>query len=439
MQTTADIYSLAVHIPPFAPTDTINEIAAQMLRPEYQSVLSVPVVADDMPVGIISRYQLNEIFMKKFGRDLFGERPVATFMKRDFMAVEVGQPVSEAAQYIATHMTLPLSEDFVITEQGRYIGLGAVLGLLGAMERQLKKSATDLSRAYGELKASQARLVQSEKMASLGQMVAGVAHEINTPLGYVHNNVEMVREFAVGAQQLVAVHQELVALLLAPGSSDMDIARQLAAIDDLQARHDPGLIFPEMDTALGDTVYGLEQISHLVMGLKNFSRLDQAPTDNVSLNECMDSSLLIARSVFKSRVQVVKQYSELPPVSCAPSQINQVLLNLLTNAAQAITGEGVILVKTWADVRAAYVSVQDSGKGIAPEHLKKIFDPFFTTKPVGEGTGLGLSIAFQIIERHGGSIRVASEPGRGTRFVIALPRPGKTLVVTAPRAEAALP
>src|SRR3970282_401879 len=145
------------------------------------------------------------------------------------------------------------------------------------------------------------------------------------------------------------------------------------------------------------------------MGLKNFSRLDQAMTDSRSVNECINSSLLIAKSTLKNRIEVIKQLGDIPKISCAPSQINQVLLNLFTNASQAIEGEGKMLVKTWADDRNVHISVQDSGKGMPAEVVAKIFDPFFTTKPVGEGTGLGLSISFQIIEQHGGRIRVASE------------------------------
>lgn len=194
---------------------------------------------------------------------------------------------------------------------------------------------------------------------------------------------------------------------------------------------DPELLFSDMQTLFGDTNFGLEQISALVLGLKDFSRLDQSFTDNVSLNDCVDSALLIARNAIKNKVEVIRQLGDVPAISCMPSQINQVLLNLVTNAAQAIEGTGKILIRTWADVERVYVSVQDNGKGISAENLKKIFDPFFTTKPVGEGTGLGLSICWKIIEQHGGVIRVASEPGRGTRFVIVLPRQTQTVEMAA--------
>lgn len=425
-----DIYSLALHIPAFAPTDTVNEIAAQLMLPEYEAILSVPIVSDGIPVGVITRYQLHGIFMKNFGRELFGRKPVAGFMARSFLAVDVRTPVAEAAHYISAKIRSPLSEDFVITEEGQYLGLGSVLALLGAMERQVAKNASELSSAYRELKSSQAQLVQSEKMASLGQMVAGVAHEINTPLGYVKNNVEIVQEFVAQLQQMNTSHRELVDVILSPDSNDIAIAEKLAELDDLQNEIQPELLFEDMSAIFNDTGYGLEQINELVMGLKNFSRLDQAMTDSVSINECINSSLLIAKSTLKNRIEVIKQLGDIPKISCAPSQINQVLLNLFTNASQAIEGEGKILVKTWADDRNVHISVQDSGKGMPAEVVARIFDPFFTTKPVGEGTGLGLSISFQIIEQHGGRIRVASEVGRGTRFGISLPRQRQAVKMT---------
>jgi two-component system NtrC family sensor kinase len=425
-----DIYSLALHIPAFAPTDTVNEIATHLMRPEYEAILSVPIVYDGLPVGVITRYQIHGIFMKNFGRELFGRKPVSNFMARSFLSVDVGTPVAEAANYISAKIRSPLSEDFVITENGQYLGLGSVIALLSAMEQQVVKNASDLSQAYRELKSSQAQLVQSEKMASLGQMVAGVAHEINTPLGYVKNNVEIVQEFVVQLRQMHTSHRELIDVILAPDSHDIAIAEKLAELDDLHNEIEPDLLFDDMAAMFNDTSYGLEQINELVLGLKNFSRLDQAMTDNVSINECVNSSLLIAKSNLKNRIEVILSLGDIPKIACVPSQINQVLLNLFNNASQAIEGEGKILVKTWADEVNVYISVQDTGKGMSPEVVAQIFDPFFTTKPVGEGTGLGLSISFQIIEQHGGRIRVASEVGRGTRFGISLPKQRQAIKVT---------
>lgn len=423
MQGNSELRTLARTIQPFAPEDRVSDVAERFLADDLAEVLSVPVVdTHGLVLGSISRYQLNAIFMSKFGRDLYGARPVSQFMSTECLRVDVGMPIAEAAQYVTTRMRVPLSEDFIVCEAGHYVGVGAVLGLLAAMEREVRSGATQLEQAYRKLQSSQAQLVQSEKMASLGQMVAGVAHEINTPLGYVRNNIELMREFGGQVRELVEVSGALVNALLDPQGSDVEVAKRLAAIEDMRSMVDPDLLFADMDTLLGDTGFGLEQIGELVMGLKNFSRLDQAFTDNVSLNDCVNSALLIAKNAIKNKVEVIRQLGDIPAVSCAPSQINQVLLNLFTNAAQAIDGKGKLAIRTWADEERVFVSVQDTGKGIPAEYLKKIFDPFFTTKPVGEGTGLGLSICWQIIQQHGGRIQVASEPGRGTRFVITLPR-----------------
>ncbi len=414
--------AFAANIPCFKPTDTINTVADAFLSTVYQNCLSVAVVNEQQQVvGMISRHQLNDIFLKKFGRDLFGERSVADFMRRDVLAVDVATSLSAAAAFISKHMVFPLSEDFVITDKGFYVGMGAVLHLLSAMEQQISQSSADLNRAYQQLSSSQAQLVQSEKMAALGQMVAGVAHEINTPLGYVNNNIEMVREFFAQMQFIVQAHEQLANTLLAPNTSDIDVAESLAALDDAKSDMDLTQWFMDLDTLFNDTFYGVEQISELVTGLKDFSRVDQAVTDNVSLNDCIDNALLIARNTLKYKVEVIKRLENIPKIRCTASQINQVLLNLFTNASQAIKDKGYLLIKTWSDASSVYVSVQDTGCGISPENLSRIFDPFFTTKPVGEGTGLGLSITFKIIQQHGGSVRVVSEVGKGSRFVIALP------------------
>ena len=417
------LQSFANPILPFAEADTINKVADAFLSEHYKDCLSVAVVNEhNQAVGMISRHQLNDIFLKKFGRDLFGSRPVKDFMRADVLAVDVDSSLASAAAFISANMVFPLSEDFIITNKGQYIGMGAVLHLLSAMEKQISQNAADLNKAYKQLSSSQAQLVQSEKMAALGQMVAGVAHEINTPLGYVNNNIEMLREFFGQLNFVLQAHERLVNTLLAPESTDVDIAESLAGVDDAKAGMDLAQFFSDLDGLFNDTLYGVEQISELVTGLKDFSRLDQAVTDHVSVNDCIENALLIARNTLKYKVEVIKRLDNVPLIRCTASQINQVLLNLFTNAAQAIKTQGYLLIKTWADTDQVYISVQDTGSGIAPENLAKIFDPFFTTKPVGQGTGLGLSISYKIIQQHGGSIRVASEVGKGTRFVIALPR-----------------
>jgi signal transduction histidine kinase len=260
-------------------------------------------------------------------------------------------------------------------------------------------------------------------MASLGQMVAGVAHEINTPLGYVRSNVEMTRSLFSETENLVNEYDRLVGLLTSEEVSEDDLNEQLATVAEISETFREDDTFNETQALYKDVLFGLDQISDLVVNLKDFSRMDQARVDNINLNESLDSVLIIGHNVIKDAVVIEKQYGDIPKIQCSPSHINQVLLNLVTNAAQAMEGKrGKVIIRTTADDEKVYVDIEDNGKGIPPDIIEKIFDPFFTTKPVGEGTGLGLSITYQIVEQHHGQIKVASEVGKGTKFTVILPR-----------------
>jgi len=417
-----DLSTLLVEIEPLHPHCTVDEVGDLFLSEGYARLLSLPIVEDGRPIGIISRYDLMHILMRLYGRELYGKRPIAQMMKTTPLVTELSQSMEDASQYITDNIDFPITEDFVITREGRYAGMGMVVDLLRAMERRLAQRTDELGDAYQHLKASQAQLVQSEKMASLGQMVAGVAHEINTPLGYVRNNVEVVQEMFAGVRDFVAAGERLVDSLAEGEGDDRAVTEHLVNVSELRRELALGEMLSDMSALFEDTFYGIGQVAELVASLKDFSRVDQASVDNVNLNECIDSALTIGKNALKHRVEVIRQYGEIPTVSCAPSQINQVFLNLLTNAAQAMDGRGKVLLKTWADEAGVYASVEDNGCGIPEDVLPTIFDPFVTTKAIGEGTGLGLSICYQIIERHGGQIRVASRPGVGTKFVIVLPR-----------------
>lgn len=417
-----DIARLRLDVAPLSPATTIDAAAELFLQPQYARMLCLPVVDGSVIAGTVSRHTLNGIFLRRFGRELYGAKPVSAVMNRDPLVVEQGSTPDAAAAYVSAHLGSPVTEDFVVVDDGRYAGMGIVLDLLSAIHDRLETNARQLEDAYRELQASQAQLVQSEKMASLGQMVAGVAHEINTPLGYVRNNVEMTESVFGLVADAVAVHDRLVQLLVDDGADEERLAQALAACrESIEALGDLAVI-DDTRALFGDTLHGVDAIRDLVVNLRNFSRLDQARVAEVSLNDCLDQTLTIANNVLKNKVAVIKRYGDIPKIRCSPSQINQVLMNLMTNAAQAIEhADGKLLLKTEADDRWVRVHVQDNGKGIAAEHLKKIFDPFFTTKAVGQGTGLGLSISFQIVQAHGGDIRVVSEPGRGTKFVVSLP------------------
>jgi signal transduction histidine kinase len=290
------------------------------------------------------------------------------------------------------------------------------------LEQKVHARTRELSDALKHLKESEAMLVQSEKMSSLGQMVAGVAHEINTPLAYVKSSLESVTAQLPELSTLLADTERLLSMLQTGNATESQIGAQFGRVTALTEDMRKHEMLDMLTRLVTDGLYGINQISELVSNLKNFSRLDRNKVARFDLHEGLDNTLQIARNLVKFK-DVRKEYGDIPKVSCSPSQINQVFLNLVTNAAQATPDEGgtITIVTRRVGTDQVAVDVWDNGHGIAPEVLPKIFDPFFTTKEVGKGTGLGLSIAYKIVQQHGGIISVASEIGKGTRFTVQLP------------------
>ena len=424
MSAIQSLTALLKPVDPLSPEMTISDVADQLLLPDFKAFLSLPVVdKQQRPLGLVSRYRLQDIFMQRFGRDLWGKRSTTEAANPDSLVIPLNTPLDEAARIVTAQLQYPITEDFILVDEaGRYQGLGTALDLLKAMESRIDQRNRALNRALRELKNSQAHLIQSEKMASLGQMVAGVAHELNTPLGYVKNNVQLLRDLVQPLLELAEAQAQLSQCLNDPNTPTDTVEAVFARVQDATELASPATFEEDFTPLVDDTLYGLEQIGELAVSLKDFARLDRAMSEDIDLNECVRSALVIARNSLKDKAQVVTRLSdELPSITCTPSQINQVLLNMLTNAAQAMRGSGQILIKSWADTQRAYISIQDNGQGIPKAIQQRIFDPFFTTKAVGEGTGLGLAISYKIVQQHGGNIRFASEPGRGTRFVISLP------------------
>jgi len=424
----SDIGRLLLDVAPVPPRLTIDAAADLFLQPEYARMLCLPIVAEDgRALGTLSRHTLNNIFLRRFGREIFGPRPVTQAMNEAPLIVDIATSLEQAAADITAKLGSPITEDFVVVDRGRYVGMGIVLDLISALQQRVETASRQLGEAYRQLQASQAQLVQSEKMASLGQMVAGVAHEINTPLGYVRNNVEMIRAVFDQAGQVLDEQERLGQLLVDEAADEAALAQQMQKSAALMAELRDSQVLEDARALFDDTLFGVDTIKDLVVNLRNFTRLDQAKVADVSLNDCLDQTLTIANNVLKGKVEVIRRYGEIPTVRCSPSQINQVLLNIMTNAAQAIEhDQGRLLLKTEADGDWVRVHIQDNGKGMPAETLNRIFDPFFTTKPVGQGTGLGLSISYKIVQAHGGQINVVSEPGRGTKFVVSLPVDGPT-------------
>jgi signal transduction histidine kinase len=291
-----------------------------------------------------------------------------------------------------------------------------------SLEERVRSRTRELAEALERLKASEAMLVHSEKMSSLGQMVAGLVHELNTPLAYVKAAMEAVARRTPELERLAAETDALLGLLAAEGGDERVLAERFAAVraqlDALRASR----ALEDLGRQAADGLFGIGRIGELVASLKSFSRLDRSAVAEVDLHEGLESTLRIARHQLGRR-EVVKDFGRIARVTCAPSQINQVFLNLLTNAVQATPEQGgrIVLRTSMPDAAHVAVEVADNGCGIAPEALPKIFDPFFTTKPVGEGTGLGLAISYRIVQSHGGRLTVESKPGAGTRFTVLLP------------------
>lgn len=246
----------------------------------------------------------------------------------------------------------------------------------------------------------EAQLVQSEKMAALGQLVAGVAHEINTPIGSIHSTADVSRS------ALDIIKSVLQATPMSDEPQEKKMQRALKILDE------------------SCSTYKLasERIVEVVRSLKNFSRLDEAERKEADLHEGIDTTLTLLRHELKHGIKVVKNYSDLPKVDCLPNQLNQVFMNILVNAVHAMEGKGTITITTENSGDAVTIKFADTGKGIPKQNLQRIFDPGFTSKGVGVGTGLGLSISYQIIEKHGGAIEVESEVGKGSTFTIRIPR-----------------
>ncbi len=336
------------------------------------------------------------------------------------------------------NMTLSFNNelDAIFQEKERYriylvYYAGALLILLGylglrlkaanqSLEHRVVKRTEELSDALKHLKESEAQLIQSEKMSSLGQMVAGVAHEINTPLAYVKNSLGRVAEQLPSLRSTID-HSEKLLLLLKAGDNPDELSREFKhtsmQIAALKQQH----VIEELESLVKDGLFGTGQVAEIVGNLKDFSRLDRSKVSKFNLNDGLDSTLLLAKHLLKS-VEVHKKFSDLPEIVCSPSQLNQVFLNLITNAAQALPDEhGIITLSSRVEGDGVAVDVVDNGKGIPPDVLPKIFDPFFTTKEIGKDTGLGLSISYKIIRQHGGRITVDSRPELGTKFTVWLP------------------
>jgi len=265
------------------------------------------------------------------------------------------------------------------------------------------------------LEEAQNQLLQSERMASIGQLAAGVAHEINNPVGFVNSNLGSLQCYVTDMLSLLAAYEQAEAGLA---------EEALAPLLKLKQTLDVAFLREDVSSLLAESQDGLKRVTRIVQDLKDFSHVDESERQWADLEAGLESTLRVVANEIKYKADVVKEFAGLPQLECFPFQLNQVFMNLLVNASHAIDGRGTITLRTGHDERAVWVEVQDTGKGIKPEHLPRIFEPFFTTKPVGQGTGLGLSLSYGIVQKHGGRLEVSSEVGKGTSFRVVLPKSG---------------
>ena len=281
-----------------------------------------------------------------------------------------------------------------------------------------KKSKEELGDALNHLKSAQSQLVHSEKMASLGQLTAGIAHEINNPINFISSGMVSLK---MSIESLREIAEEYTRL--DDGDDPDDI---LEAVRELKEEHEYDEIVDELDDLINDINYGVQRTIEIVKGLRVFSRLDEEEAKNANVNENIDATLTLLRNKTKGKIEITRHYDDsMKEIECYPGQLNQVFMNILNNAVQAMPDEkkdGEITIYTEETDEEVYIRIKDNGVGIPEEIKDRIWEPFFTTKEVGVGTGLGMSITYGIIEKHGGKIDLSSEIGVGTEFVITLPK-----------------
>ena len=277
---------------------------------------------------------------------------------------------------------------------------------------KLQEQKEELHAILENLKTTQSQLLQAEKMASLGQLVAGIAHEINNPVTFISAGVESLEMNINDVREVLDTFHTIT-----PGNA----REKLEEIEALKERIEYDIAIDEIKTLIDSIKSGTARTTEIVNGLRTFSRLDEDVLKFANVHDGLDSTLVLLRNKFKERIKIEYQYGDIPLIECYPGQLNQVFMNILSNAVAAIENEGIIRISTSESDGLVRISIRDNGPGIPEEILPKIFDPFFTTKNVGEGTGLGLSITHGIIEKHKGSITASSEPGKGTEFIIVIP------------------
>ncbi|MCD5983217.1 MULTISPECIES: ATP-binding protein [Pseudomonas] len=305
---------------------------------------------------------------------------------------------------------------------GSSLGVGLAIGdatdtaarqlELAQLNELLETEKSAQARLITRLEEAQAQLLQSEKMAAIGQLAAGVAHEINNPIGFVSSNVNSLRGYLTDVFALIEAYEK---------ANDEEHSRAHPELHSILEKADYGFLRQDINDLLLESVDGLDRVNRIVQDLREFSHVDSCEWQLVDLHKGLDSTLNVIWNEVKFKAQVIKYYGDIEAIECMGSQINQVFLNLIINASHAVGADGEIIITSGREGGGVFIEIADNGHGIPPEIQNRIFEPFFTTKPVGMGSGLGLSLSYNIVMKHQGRLTVDSDPGAGSRFRIWLP------------------
>jgi len=283
------------------------------------------------------------------------------------------------------------------------------------LESKLVEKNRYLNDLIEKTQSMQEQMISSEKMASLGQLTAGIAHEINNPINFVSSNINPLKTDLTELKELCKKYESL--------HDAKNIEEVLKEIEEYRNDIDPGFLYNEIDTLTNGIEEGAERTKKIVLGLRSFSRIDEDEFKTVDIHEGIDSTLMLLQNKIKNRIEVHKNFGKLPLVECMPGKLNQVFMNIINNASEAIMNKGDIFISTKVNNKnnIVTISIKDNGVGMKELVKRRIFEPFFTTKEIGKGTGLGMAISFGIIEKHNGNIRLESEENKGSEFIITLP------------------
>ncbi|MFQ3246366.1 MAG: signal transduction histidine kinase [Arenicella sp.] len=390
----------------------------ELLEPEFE-----------IPLAISKKMAEHKAAVKQ----ILVQYPVADALYQDLLAINTDQLLNQIESDYADYHNSAIAGSNALG--GALLGYGVTLLLAliffgytiwrnyALLEQQVADRTEEIKNAYEELRESRELLIQNEKMASLGQMVAGVAHEINTPLGYVTSNVGALKLNVSDLGELTSKLHQLSAELSADQPDSSSISTLTAELVKIYTELEANELIDESQQLLDDGIFGLQEISKLVVSLKDFSRLDRQAIESIDIHNCLESSLTIASNPIKENdVSVVREFAELPKITCSPSKLNQLFLNIITNACQAMHEQtGSLTIRTSSDNDEVRIDFIDQGIGMDEQTRQKMFDPFFTSKEIGQGTGLGMSIAYKIIEAHSGRIDVSSILNQGTTVSVILP------------------